>query len=381
MSSQIVRKSFLGYTTYRVTTKNAEGATNTFNVVSPQKINDFSIFLDSDNSEVVEVAQQDATYVIKSQEELNNEYDIYTDAMTEDEEATEIKSVDDDTTSANELNLDAYEKYKAAFDKAMADANISLSNTESNSETQAADSAGSTSNSSTSNSSTYNSSTYNSSTYNSSTETNNAAGTAGETSSENTVSQNTTIQNAEIQNKYGVRDGFDAYAVATSLHEAMKGGGTDEETVMKYLGYQKGDDTLNDAEILEVMDAYEEKYGKALEKDIRGDFSYSAQKQLLARLENANNQTSEKYAYASDEEKAAIIQELAGELYDAMYKAGTDEQKLLEIMQLDPEIRKKVIEYYDNSPYADKHLLKEKMDKELSNGYQDKIDDLYNEVM
>lgn len=70
-----------------------------------------------------------------------------------------------------------------------------------------------------------------------------------------------------------------------NLREAMEGWGTDEEAVYELLG----DPSLTPADILKIMDEFEDKYGETLEHDIRGDFTGDAQKALLEILRNAEN--------------------------------------------------------------------------------------------
>ncbi len=74
-------------------------------------------------------------------------------------------------------------------------------------------------------------------------------------------------------------------ADVVDLYNAMNPAGTDEAAVRKVLferGYKK-------AELVEIMDMFQEKYGKSLEDMIKGDYSGDAEKLLLATLKDARD--------------------------------------------------------------------------------------------
>ncbi len=77
-----------------------------------------------------------------------------------------------------------------------------------------------------------------------------------------------------------------ASAEATELYEAMDGWGTDEKTVFNIL-QERG---YNSADIVKIMNTYEDQYGKSLMEDIQGDFSGKDETKLREILYSASEQ-------------------------------------------------------------------------------------------
>ncbi len=201
---------------------------------------------------------------------------------------------------------------------------------------------------------------------------------------------------------------FDAEAVADKIHEALNGThenkgedvlsevkseeelkkvynqaqnekSPDKDEALKYLGIN-GEYELTNEELAKVTEAYNKKYGEnSLQDDVKYLFSFSDEKQILGKLEAAEatvEYNSTKEAEDSEKQRANLIDKYAVELHESMYRVGTDEKALLKVMQLDPAIVHEVLLRYSEL-FHEKLDVKEKMDKELSGGYQDKIDALW----
>merc|ERR1712071_122498 len=105
---------------------------------------------------------------------------------------------------------------------------------------------------------------------------------------------------------------------AKKLNKAMKGGGTDEETLVEILC------SRTSAEIKLIAAAYLEDYGRTLEDDIKDDTSGPLQRLLVMAIEGVKNER------MFNPEKAA---EQAALLYQAgETKIGTDEDAFVEIL-------------------------------------------------
>ena len=174
---------------------------------------------------------------------------------------------------------------------------------------------------------------------------------------------------AEHQEK--VRDGFDAEAIARSLNTAANPGifgwGTDEKVFSKYFDGKDGYAALNGAELAQVAEAYESKYGKSLEQLIRDEFSWSQEDMYIGKIKNATetidicdddgNVVATKYLCdaANDEELSEdFLKHMAEKFYDStVAQWGTDEEQACQVLGLEPDVLKQVIEYYNNSSLAD----------------------------
>ena len=92
--------------------------------------------------------------------------------------------------------------------------------------------------------------------------------------------------NSESAQKADISD-QEAQKLADELHDSMKGGwffglGTDEKQFDAIFNNKD----LSDADLVKVMDAYNDKYGSFL-KDVEGDFSGKAQKKIEERIAGA----------------------------------------------------------------------------------------------
>jgi len=120
---------------------------------------------------------------------------------------------------------------------------------------------------------------------------------------------------------------------AKQLHKAMKGAGTDEETLVEILC------SRSHQEVLQIATAYETEYGNALVDDINGDTSGPLQRLLVMTVEGARDETS------VDAEKAT---QQAALLYGAgEAKLGTDEDTFVNIIgQVGPNQAHLIFEEY-----------------------------------
>lgn len=182
---------------------------------------------------------------------------------------------------------------------------------------------------------------------------------------------------AEHQEK--VRDGFDAEAIARSLNGAASGLGTDEKVFSKYFDGKDGYAALNGAELAQVAEAYESKYGKSLEQLIRDEYAWSQEDMYIGKIKNATetidicdddgNVVATKYLCdaANDEELSDdFLKYMAEKFYDnTAGKWGTDEEQAWQVLGLEPDVLKQVIEYYNNSPLADGKDFKKAMEDDF----------------
>ena len=119
--------------------------------------------------------------------------------------------------------------------------------------------------------------------------------------------------------------------MADKLYNAMKNWGTDEDAVNSILN----DGSLTPADIVNIKNAYEEKYGKTLEKEIKEDFSGKAEDDLLKVLSNADKEV-EKAVLEQSKQNVSLsdreIDLMVDKLYTAMKGWGTDEQAVNEVL-------------------------------------------------
>lgn len=204
----------------------------------------------------------------------------------------------------------------------------------------------------------------------------------------------------ELLRSEQVRGGFDADAIATSLHGASEPGifgwGTNESVFEKYFDGTDSYTALNGAEMAAVAQAYEAKYGESLESMVRGEFSFSTEDKYVAKIKNSleavleydenGNVSGAKYvddAASEDVLSEEFLKQMASKFYDATRgQWGTDEEAVWQVMNLDKDALKQVIEYYNNSPYADEMDFKTAIQKDFSfMSGEGKLIDIYNKAM
>lgn len=104
----------------------------------------------------------------------------------------------------------------------------------------------------------------------------------------------------------------DANAKAEELRNAMKGWGTDEKTVSKVLEYSN----YSSADIVKIMDAFENNYGETLMHDIQGDYSGKAETKLRNLLFDATaNEAQQTLNWQSTSDIPDKIVSQANEIY------------------------------------------------------------------
>merc|ERR1712127_843155 len=143
---------------------------------------------------------------------------------------------------------------------------------------------------------------------------------------------------------------------AKKLNKAMKGGGTDEETLVEILC------SRTSAEIKLIAAAYLEDYGRTLEDDIKDDTSGPLQRLLVMAIEGVKNER------MFNPEKAA---EQAALLYQAgETKIGTDEDAFVEILAHAGQRQAFLIfdEYKKISGRTIEQAMQDEMDGELLTG-------------
>lgn len=143
---------------------------------------------------------------------------------------------------------------------------------------------------------------------------------------------------------------------AKQLHKAMKGGGTDEETLVEILCSRTNE------EVKDIAAAYEQEYGNALEADIKDDTSGPLQRLLVLAVEGVKDDRM--YDPAKAEEQAAMLYQ-AGEA-----KLGTDEDSFVEILAHAGQRQAYLIfeEYKKISGRTIEQAMNDEMDGELLTG-------------
>jgi annexin A7/11 len=147
----------------------------------------------------------------------------------------------------------------------------------------------------------------------------------------------------------------DAYC-AKRLYKAMKGAGTDEETLVEILCSRPFD------EVQQIAAAYQEAYGNSLEDDIKGETSGPFQRLLVLAVNGVRDER------AYDPAKA---REQAEALYNAgEAKIGTDEDIFVEILSHAGQRQSYLIfeEYKKISGRTIEQAMKDEMSGELLTG-------------
>jgi len=143
---------------------------------------------------------------------------------------------------------------------------------------------------------------------------------------------------------------------AKKLNKAMKGGGTDEETLVEILCSRTA------TEIKHISAAYLNDYGRTLEDDIKDDTSGPLQRLLILAIEGVKDEK----MYNPD--KAA---EQAAQLYQAgEAKLGTDEDAFVEILAHAGQRQAYLLfeEYKKLSGRTIEQAMQDEMDGELLTG-------------
>ncbi len=139
--------------------------------------------------------------------------------------------------------------------------------------------------------------------------------TAGVKESEQTQSVQKETTTADERATIGDNE---ASAKAAELRNAMAGLGTDEKAVSKIL-MESGYST---ADIVKIMDSFEEQYDESLMSDIQGDYSGKAETELRNILFNsAANEAMQTLGWQSVEDIPTDIAQKANELYSQLESA------------------------------------------------------------
>ena len=203
-------------------------------------------------------------------------------------------------------------------------------------------------------------------------------------------------QTTTVERKQEVREGFDAELIASSLKSASEDGifgwGTHETTFKKYFEGTSNYPALNDAEIAQVAAAYESQYGESLEDMVRGEFSFKIEDKYVSKIQksqeiletkNEDGTVNKKYVgdYNAQEVDEKFLKSMATKFHDATVGMwGTDEEAVWQVMNLEPAILKQVIEYYNNSPLADKKDFEKAIRGDFTFGQQSELLELYDKA-
>ncbi|XP_071833094.1 uncharacterized protein [Apostichopus japonicus] len=145
---------------------------------------------------------------------------------------------------------------------------------------------------------------------------------------------------------------YDAY----QLHKAIKGLGTDEDTLIEIIC------TRTNSSIKAIKKAYQQAYGKKLEDDVSGDTSGHFQRLLVSVLEGARPEDDEVDPGKAKEDAAALYK--AGE--DSW---GTDESRFNVILMSRSyaQLRATFAEYGNVSKHSIEQAIKKEMSGDLKN--------------
>jgi len=143
---------------------------------------------------------------------------------------------------------------------------------------------------------------------------------------------------------------------AKKLNKAMKGGGTDEETLVEILCSRTAE------EIKHIANAYLSDYDRTLEDDIKDDTSGPLQRLLILAIEGVKNERM--YNTEKAAEQAALLYQ-AGEA-----KIGTDEDTFVEILAHAGQRQAYLIfeEYKKIAGRTIEQAMQDEMDGELLTG-------------
>lgn len=156
---------------------------------------------------------------------------------------------------------------------------------------------------------------------------------------------------------------FEADVIASQLHGAMAGAGTDEDVVNKILDYSS-------EQVVEILKEYNSKYG-SLYKAIEGDFSFSGEDKLVDKLVTsmAEIYNKENPEAAKDKSNKSNV----SKLYDATAgkRWGTNEKAVDQVLDSNSATVADTFVEYANSYNSTTAMLDDIRD-DYSGGAQDK---------
>ena len=190
------------------------------------------------------------------------------------------------------------------------------------------------------------------------------------TTPEVTTTPTTTTEN-EVQRTEATLSDNEALAAATELRIAMKGydvSGKGEKQVNKIL-LERG---YNSADIVKIMNAFEEQYGESLMSDIQDDFTGDRETKLREALYAAAS--AEAYAtmgWASVDDIPSDIAQKANKFYSALEKGGDDDAYMKDFHKLSDEEKTQIMLACDLL-YPDKSAMTRITQNKYWAGYEDK---------
>lgn len=158
---------------------------------------------------------------------------------------------------------------------------------------------------------------------------------------------------------------------ASELKSAMKGLGTDEDTVIEIIC------SRNNQELQEIILAYKELFKTDLEKDIVSDTSGDFRKLMVALAKGRRQEESSVVDYEK-------IDQDARELYEAGVKRkGTDVSKWISIMteKSIPHLQKVFERYKSYSPYDMQESIKKEVKGDLENAFLNLVQCIQNKPL
>ncbi|XP_056428679.1 annexin A2 [Hyla sarda] len=158
---------------------------------------------------------------------------------------------------------------------------------------------------------------------------------------------------------------------ASELKSAMKGLGTDEDTLIEIIC------SRDNAELHAIQAAYRELYKTELEKDIVSDTSGDFRKLMVALAKGKRQEESSVVDYEK-------IDQDARELYEAgVKKKGTDVSKWISIMteRSIPHLQKVFERYKSYSPYDMQESIKKEVKGDLENAFLNLVQCIQNKPL
>nr|XP_056721950.1 annexin A2 [Euleptes europaea] len=158
---------------------------------------------------------------------------------------------------------------------------------------------------------------------------------------------------------------------ASELKAAMKGLGTDEETLIEIIC------SRNNQELNAINRAYKEMYKTELEKDIISDTSGDFRKLMVALAKGMRNENCSVVDYE-------LIDQDARDLYDAGVKRkGTDVPKWINIMceRSVPHLQKVFERYRNYSPFDMEESIKKEVKGDLENAFLNLVSCIQNKQL